>query len=184
MDGILKCSFSNLVPWGTNKTEAFYSRPRPRFEAKAETVKIVPRGKAVPRGTTSLQQSYLFGTKRHGNIPMCKGCVECRWCVKNCYFSTSISLHRVLSTLRPSFSWVVVTPVIPPSPLAYLAFPLPPLALLHCLFLSLPSRSRLQLGDLRSVLATQRVRREPGRQTNIVNLEHSFIHIRLMYKLT
>jgi len=30
MDGILQCSFSNLVPRGTNKTEAYYSRPRPR----------------------------------------------------------------------------------------------------------------------------------------------------------
>jgi len=30
MNGILKRSFSNLVPRGTNKTEPYYSRPRPR----------------------------------------------------------------------------------------------------------------------------------------------------------
>jgi len=32
MDGILKRSFSNLVPRGTNKTEAYYSRRRPRHQ--------------------------------------------------------------------------------------------------------------------------------------------------------
>jgi len=32
LNGILKHSFLNLVPRGTNKTEAYYSRPRPRHQ--------------------------------------------------------------------------------------------------------------------------------------------------------
>ena len=52
MDGILKRSFSNLVPQGI-----LLAAKAPRFEADA--VKIALRGEAVPRGTTSLGHVLL-----------------------------------------------------------------------------------------------------------------------------
>jgi len=93
MDGILKRSFSNLVPWGTNKTEAYYSRPRPRPRHQSsrprqwkfaprgslEVSLRLPRGEAVPQGTTSLEAAWVhkntlltWHATWFQDLPMCK----------------------------------------------------------------------------------------------------------------
>jgi len=62
MDGILKRSFSNLMPWGTNETEAYYSsrgqgqgtKVRGRGRGIENCASRLPWREAMPRGTTSL----------------------------------------------------------------------------------------------------------------------------------